>query len=157
MIKYKIVAVGNIKEQYFAQAVDEYVKRMSRFVKTEICEVAECNFRGAPKEADIKRILTTEAKAVLSHLEGYVVVLDINGKLVDSTGIATALAKAAQNYSVVTFVIGGSYGLSDEVKQRADARWSLGAITMPHRLARVVLVEQLYRASTINNNIAYHK
>lgn len=157
MIKYKIVAVGNIKEKYFTDAIAEYTKRISRFAKTEIVEVAESVCSGTPKDSDIKRIVTEEGNAILSKLEGMVIVLDIAGKTVDSVEIADTLNKACQNYSTVTFVIGGSYGLSDQVKSRANQRWSFGRITMPHRLARVVLVEQLYRACTILNNVAYHK
>lgn len=157
MVKYRIIAVGKMKESYYQQAVEEYVKRMSRMAKCEIIEIEECALPANKSDADITKALEKEGNAVLDKLEGLVVVLDIDGELVDSQGIAERLQRARNSYSTVTFVLGSSYGLSNAVKQRANQRWSLGRITLPHRLARVVLTEQLYRALTITNNISYHK
>ena len=156
-MKFKVVAVGKIKEGFYRDAIAEYVKRISRFAKTEVIEVDECLFCGNPNDKEREKILQTEGKAILSKLEGFVVALDIDGQVLTSNQLATAVSQAKQTNSCVTFVIGGSYGLLDEIKKRANLRLSFGRITLPHQLARVVLVEQIYRACTIENNVSYHK
>ncbi len=156
-MKFRIVAVGKIKEDYFRKAVDEYVKRLSRFVTVEIVEVDECLFRGTPGTKEIDKILQTEGKAILARCEGCVVLLDTKGKQLDSVELSEAIQKRTLTSSTFTFVIGGSNGLSDEVRARADMSVCFGKITLPHQLCRVVLVEQLYRACCIANNIPYHK
>lgn len=156
-MKIKIVAVGKIKESYFTQAIDEYLKRCSRFCKMEVKEVPETLFKGTPNPSEIDNIITSEGKLLLDNCEGFVVAMDIDGKALGSCEIADVVKKAMQTNSTFTFVIGGSHGLSQEVKKRADIRWSLGAITLPHQLARVVTCEQIYRLLAINNNVGYHK
>lgn len=156
-MKYKIVAVGKIKESYYKDAISEYVKRLSKFANVEIVETDEFLFNGAPNESEKEKIVTNEGKLILQKVEGFVVAMDIGGKEVSSEDVSRVLSKEKQSYSSFTFVIGGSYGLSDEVKKRANAKWSFGKITLPHRLFRVVLCEQLYRACCIENNIPYHK
>ncbi len=156
-MKIKIVAVGKIKEEYFRQAIAEYVKRLSRFAKVEIVETEECLFNGTPNEKEIHKILQTEGKDILAKCEGYVFALDIGGTMFSSTDLATCIDQLKQTNSTFTFVIGGSNGLSDEVKARASKRISFGKITLPHQLCRVVLCEQIYRACCILNNIPYHK
>lgn len=154
---YKIVAVGKIKEQFYREAVGEYVKRLSRFAEVQIAEVEEHTFCGVPNAAETEKIVTAEGKNILQKAEGCVVALDIGGKELSSEQLAQQLEKFTQNYSTVTFVVGGSYGLSDQVKARAQLRLSFGKITLPHQLCRVVLCEQLYRACAIRNNLPYHK
>lgn len=156
-MKFKIVAVGKLKEDYWRQAVAEYVKRIKRFADIEIIEVAECFASGVPNAAQIRQIRQREGAAILSALEGYVIATDIDGVMRDSGGLAQHITAQKQYHSTFTFVIGGSYGLSDEVKARADLRLSFGKITLPHQLFRVVLCEQLYRVCCLQNNIAYHK
>ena len=156
-MKFKVVAVGKLKENFFKDAIAEYSKRISRFAKTEMVEVDECLFSGNPNDKEKEKILQTEGKAILSKLEGFVVALDIDGQTLTSNQLSTAICQAKQTNSCVTFVIGGSYGLLDEVKKRANLRLSFGRITLPHQLARVVLYEQIYRACTIENNASYHK
>lgn len=156
-MKYKIVAVGKIKENYFRQAIEEYSKRISRFSTLEICEVEESYFNGIPNAAQISEIIEKEGKSLLQKCVGYVVALDIDGQLLDSERISQTLADVEQRYSCVTFVIGGSYGLSAAVKNRADLRLSFGKITLPHQLCRVTLCEQIYRACAIRHNVPYHK
>lgn len=156
-MKYKLVVVGKIKEEYYREAIAEYVKRISRFAAVEVTEVAECLFKGEPNAKEIDKILLAEGRNILAKCEGYVVLLDTQGKQLSSVEFAEALEKAKQTNATFTFVIGGSYGLSDEVRARADLRVSFGKITLPHQLCRVVLAEQLYRACAISNNIAYHK
>lgn len=156
-MKFKIVAVGKIKESFYRDAVAEYVKRMSRFASVEIVEVAECTFNGEPSDKEIEKIISAEGQAILQKCEGFVAAMDINGQLIDSAELSRLITKSKQTNSTFTFVIGGSHGLSQEVKSRANARLSFGKITLPHQLFRVVLCEQLYRACCIENNVAYHK
>lgn len=156
-MKFKIVAVGKIKENYLKDAIAEYVKRTSRFAGVEIVEVEECLCKGVPNDKEIERVKNVEGAAILQKLEGYVVAMDIDGKELSSVALSSHIAEQKQFNSTFTFVIGGSNGLSDEVKKRADLRCSFGKITLPHQLFRVVLCEQLYRACCIENNIAYHK
>lgn len=156
-MKLKIVAVGKIKESFFRDAVAEYVKRLSRFASVEIIEVAECAFNGEPNDKQIEKIVETEGQAILHKCEGFVAVMDVSGQLIDSVELSRTISKNKQTNSVFTFVIGGSYGLSHEVKSKANARLSFGKITLPHQLFRVVLCEQLYRACCIENNVSYHK
>lgn len=156
-MKLKIVAVGKIKESYFRDAIAEYVKRTSRFAALEIVEVAECTFNGEPNAKQIEKIVQTEGQAILQKLEGFVVAMDIDGQQLSSVELSNVIRKNKLTNSTFTFVIGGSNGLSDEVKSKANLRCSFGKITLPHQLFRVVLCEQLYRACCIENNVAYHK
>ena len=156
-MKFRIVAVGKLKENYWRDAVAEYVKRISRFAKVEIVETDECLSRSTQTAGEIERVRNAEGEAILAKVEGYVVATDIDGTLVTSRQFAQLISEQKQRYSAITFVIGGSNGLSEAVKSRADARISFGRITLPHQLFRAVLCEQLYRACCIENNISYHK
>lgn len=156
-MKFKIIAVGKLKESYWKDALAEYVKRLSRFVTVQMVEVDECLSRGTQTEGEKARIKNIEGEAILAKLEGYVVAMDIDGISVDSERLSQLIAEQKQFYSIFTFVVGGSNGLSDAVKARANIRLSFGKITMPHQLFRVVLSEQLYRACCIEHNVAYHK
>lgn len=151
---YKIVCVGKIKEQYLADAINEYVKRIKGFQKINIIEVKEINTK------DVKFNLKEEGKNILANInqDEYVITLEILGKILDSVEIAKKIEQV-QTYgkSVITFVIGGSNGLDEEVKKRSDFAWSFSKLTFPHQLMRVMLVEQIYRLLTINNNKEYHK
>lgn len=156
-MKIKIVAVGKVKEKFFLQAIEEYLKRCSRFARTEVREVPETLFKGVPNSAETETILKQEGRLLLENAEGFVVAMDTAGKMLSSTEMAETVKRAMQTHSTFTFLIGGSYGLSEEARQRADVRWSLGAVTLPHQLARVVTAEQIYRILAINNNVGYHK
>lgn len=156
-MKFKIVAVGKLKESYWREAVAEYVKRIGRFATVEITEIEECAVFNKANGGDVARSIETEGERILQKLEGYVVAMDIDGQLWSSERISAHIASQKQLNSTFTFVIGGSNGLSDAVKNRADLRLSFGKITLPHQLFRVVLLEQLYRVCCIENNIAYHK
>ena len=154
MQRIKIVAVGNLKEKYFVDAVKEYSKRITPFAKLEICEVQEAN----SSFTSIEQIKRVEGQKILAELDGFVVALDSTGKQLSSVGLAEFLKdKAVKGISKICFVIGGSVGLSDEVKEKANMILSFSAMTFPHQLMRVVLLEQLYRAETILNNVKYHK
>lgn len=156
-MKIKIVAVGKIKENYFKDAIAEYVKRLGRFATVEIVEVDEFLSKGAPSEKEIAEIKKNEGASILKKVEGFVVAMDIDGKELTSVQLSELIVEQKQHNSIFTFVVGGSNGLSDEVKAKANLRCSFGKITLPHQLFRVVLLEQLYRACCIENNITYHK
>ena len=157
-MKFKIVAVGKIKEQYLRDAVAEYAKRISRFANVEIVEIDEfLSTKSTLSAKELEIIKREEGQAILQTLAGYVVVMDIDGKQLSSVELSEHIAEQKQFHSTFTFVIGGSNGLSDEVKSRANLRCSFGKITMPHQLFRVVLLEQIYRSCCIERNIAYHK
>ena len=156
-MKFKIVAVGKIKEIYLRNAIAEYSKRIGRFATVEIVEIDECLSKGAQTLNEIERVKKQEGDGILSKLEGDVVAMDIDGEQVSSEQLSRYIQEQKQHNSTFTFVIGGSNGLSDSVKRRADARISFGKITLPHQLFRVVLLEQLYRACCIEYNVPYHK
>ena len=145
MQKIYFVAVGKIKESFYREGVAEYVKRLSRFVKVEIKELAE----GANPEA--------EAEDILRTCKGYVIALAVEGQKQSSEQLATRLQKLADEGKDVTFVIGSSCGLSEKVKQAADYKLSFSDMTFPHQLMRVILAEQVYRAYMINAGSTYHK
>lgn len=157
MITINIVAVGKIKEKYFADAINEYAKRLGRFCKFNIIEVSESSI--TPKsEKDITKIKSEEGRNILSKLKGMIIVLDIGAKEYSSEGFSEVISHAASSgVSTINFVIGGSHGLNDELKNAANISVSFGKMTLPHQLMRVVLTEQLYRAFTIIEGSAYHK
>ena len=145
MQKINFVVVGKIKESFYREAVAEYVKRLSRFAKVEIKELAE----GADPEA--------EAEDILRSLKGYVIALAVEGEKTDSEGLAKRIRKLEDAGKEITFVIGSSCGLSDRVKKAADWKLSFSDMTFPHQLMRVILAEQVYRAFMINAGSTYHK
>lgn len=152
-----VVCVGNIKEEYYVKAINEYQKRISRFNKLSVTEVKEERLPTNFSNADILKVIECEGKRLQEHLKGYIVVCDISGKKLNSTEFAKKLKQSEQNFPQITFVIGGSYGVWQEIKDKADLLLSFSDFTMPHQLFRVVLLEQIYRALTINNNVTYHK
>ncbi len=152
-MKVNIVCVGKIKEKYFVDAVFEYKKRMSRFAQFNIIEVDE-----AANETNLETKSEKEGKLLLSKCSGVVVALDGKGKMLSSEEIAGFVKeKQLIGKSEISFVIGGSNGLSDEVLKAASLVLSFGKITFPHQLFRVVLAEQIYRAFTILAGLPYHK
>ena len=155
-MKIKILAVGKIKEKWYAEALAEYVKRLDRFAAVEIFEADEGDVRDTG-EASVNAALKKEAEQILPRLQGYTVALDIDGRQMSSTEIASLINREKMNNSVFTFVVGGSHGLHRSVKDAARLRLSFGKITLPHTLCRVVLAEQVYRAFMINANSVYHK
>lgn len=156
MIKINVVAIGDIKEKYLLDAIKEYSKRITRFANLNIIEIKENN-PASNSEKDIKSALKKDAFEIEKHLSGFIIVLDILGKQIDSIELSKTIEKITQTNSTITFVIGASNGLSDEIKYRANLKLSFSLMTFPHQLMRVILLEQIYRAFTILNNIAYHK
>lgn len=156
MIKVNVVAVGKVKEKYFSDGIAEYVKRLSRFCEFKIIEVEEENFKKA-ESGDISVIKEREGERILPHLKGRVFAMAIEGKRRSSEEFARLIQTAADSVGVMTFVVGGSYGLSEAVKSRADGLLSFSEMTFPHTLFRLMLTEQIYRAFTILGGSAYHK
>lgn len=154
MVKIKIVATGSEKDKNLVAVISEFEKRLSRWAKINIVYVQEF----APANANmIETSKERESVAQLKHFEGFNIVLDSQGIMLSSEEFADKMATIMQNNSTITFIIGGSCGLSDKVKKQADLLMSFGKITFPHELMRLVLIEQIYRAFTINNNLPYHK
>lgn len=153
-----IICVGKIREKFFTAAVDEYVKRLSRFAKVTITEVADEKIPEKASEKEIEAVKKKEGEKILAKLGNeYVIALCIEGTEMPSEEIAAKIADISMTSGGIAFIIGGSLGLSGEVKKRADMRLSFGRVTLPHQLMRVVLAEQIYRAFKINNNESYHK
>ena len=159
MLNIKIICVGKLKEKYWDAACAEYLKRLRGYCSPEIIEVKESRLPANPSAADEIAVINNEGKEILGKISSgdYVVALDIQGKELTSEELAARIGEISFDYSRISFIIGGSLGLSDEVKKRADLRLSFGRITLPHQLARVVLLEQIYRAFKINAGETYHK
>ena len=159
MLKITVVAVGKLKEKFYADAAVEYCKRLSRYCKIEVTELPETRLPEDPSPAEIKRALAAEANAIRQKLEGgAVVAMCIEGQTCSSEALSKKLAAfALEGKSKVTFLIGGSFGLDETLKKQADWRLSMSPMTFPHHLARVMLLEQIYRACQIAEGTRYHK
>ena len=157
MVKVKIIAVGKIKEKYFIEAINEYAKRLSRYCEFSITEVKEENFVKEPNSSQILEILKREGESLKKHLSGHVIAMCIEGKKYSSTTLANHIKEISNKNSEITFVIGGSYGILESVKDLAKDKISISDMNLPHTLCRVVLVEQIYRAFSIINDGKYHK
>lgn len=161
MLKINIICVGKIKEKYFADAVAEYSKRLGAFCKFQITELSEERIRNNnPNEAQINEVIAAEGKRIMQKIQAadFVAAMCIEGKMLSSEELTEKLeAVALSGKSTVDFVIGGSYGLSGEVKSRADLKLSMSRMTFPHTMARMILCEQIYRAFEISTNGKYHK
>jgi 23S rRNA (pseudouridine1915-N3)-methyltransferase len=156
----EILCVGKIKEKFYREAISEYSKRLSRYCHLSITEVQdEKTPENAPPALEDK-IRSIEGKRLLSHLndKNYIIVLAINGKKLDSVHLAAEINNLAiKGKSRITFIIGGSLGLSDEVIKKAEMSLSFSDMTFPHQLMRVILLEQIYRSYRIINHEPYHK
>ena len=159
-MRINIVCVGKIKEKYLKLGIDEFKKRLSKYCKLEIIELED---EKAPENLSDKEMLMIkekEGKKILSKIKdnSYVIALAIDGKNLSSEELAETINKLGERgVSNITFVIGGSLGLSDEVLSRADYKLSFSKMTFPHQLMRLILLEQVYRAYRINNGEPYHK
>ena len=159
-MKITVITVGKLKEKFYREAVSEYGKRLSRYCKLEIREVEdEKTIEGASEKAQ-EQILAREAERILRFLpeNACVITLEIEGRMYDSEGFAEKIRELGINgVSHIVFVIGGSIGLHNIIKERADLAVSFSKMTFPHQLMRVVLLEQVYRAYRIINGEPYHK
>lgn len=150
----KIVCVGKIKDRNLSSLIDDYIKKISRYHKLEIIEVKD-----EPIRDDEKAVLDTEAKRVLNSIgnDEYVILLDLHGRSIDSLSLADKIDKLFIRYPKITFVIGGSLGLGEELRKRADEKLKLSDLTFLHQMTRLILLEQIYRCFKILNNETYHK
>jgi 23S rRNA (pseudouridine1915-N3)-methyltransferase len=159
-MRVQIISVGKLKEKYLRQAADEYLKRLGPYAKVEVMEVAEEKAQEPIHDAEIAQILQKEGERILRlvHPDSYVIALAIEGKSLSSPAFAEKLRQlVTYGNSHLTFLIGGSYGLAPDVLKRADFQLSFSAMTFPHQLIRIFLLEQIYRACKINRGEAYHK
>ena len=159
-MKIKLVTVGKLKEKYLKDGIAEYSKRISRFAAVEMIELADEKTPDRASDSENEKILNLEGNRILSKIgdREFVVVLAIEGKTLSSEEFSKQLEQASINgFSTLTFVIGGSLGLSPQVKKRANLSLSFGRLTLPHQLMRLVLVEQIYLAFTIQQGSPYHK
>lgn len=159
-MKYTVLCVGKIKEKFYTQAVQEYAKRLSRYGKLEIVEVADEKTPDQASETVNRMIKDKEGERILAQIkeDAYVIALAIEGKTLDSEGLAEKMEKlAVSGTSHIVFVIGGSLGLSEKVMKRADYALSFSRMTFPHPLMRVILLEQIYRGCRIIHHEPYHK
>lgn len=159
-MKITLIAVGKIKEKFFQDAVKEYEKRLGRYCRLEILEVADEKTPDGAGEALKNQIKEKEGQRILARVreEAYVIALAIQGEMIDSEELAGKMGKlSVDGVSQIIFVIGGSLGLSGQVLDRADFHLSFSRMTFPHQLMRVILLEQVYRAYRILNCQPYHK
>lgn len=160
MTAVQVVAVGKLKEAWMRDGCAEYVKRLGLWSRASVVEVDEYRLGENPSPAQVRACVEKEGERILGKIPkgARVVAMCIEGKTLSSEGLADYIARAAASGAgSLVFVIGGSYGLSDAVKDAASLRLSLSPMTFPHQLARVLLLEQLYRAFSINANAKYHK
>ncbi len=159
-MKITVVTVGKIKEKYLKDAIDEYSKRLSKYCKLEIIEVADEKTPDHASEIVEDAIRAKEAERILKHIkdDAYVITLEIQGKQLTSEELADRIEKlGVQGTSHILFVIGGSIGLGKEVLARSDYALSFSKMTFPHQLMRVILLEQVYRSYRIISGEPYHK
>ncbi|MFA7193230.1 MAG: 23S rRNA (pseudouridine(1915)-N(3))-methyltransferase RlmH [Bacilli bacterium] len=159
-MKIKILAVGKIKEQYFKDAICEYLKRLSRFAEIEIIEINDQSVADRPSQKEIEKAKDIEAQKVLKKIKNdeHVILLDLGQKELESPQFAVFLErKLIDNGGKLLFVIGGSYGLGEALKKRSNDSISLAKMTFTHQMSRIIFLEQLYRAFKILNNEVYHK
>lgn len=147
-----IIAVGKIKEKYIKEGINDYLKRLSKYTKVELIEVADVSF-------DEIKTLKTEAESILKKIntKSFIITLEIDGKELNSIELSNLIDKSITNYGDITFIIGGSYGLDSIIKELSNYKLSFSKMTFPHQLFRLVFLEQIYRSFKILNNEQYHK
>ena len=160
MQKVTILCVGKLKEKFYIDAAAEYVKRLQRLCRLEIVELPESRLPDDPSPAEIRRALQAEAAAIREKLPkgGALIAMCIEGQEMSSVALSEKMQQfAARGASQLTFLIGSSFGLDEDLKKKADLRLSMSPMTFPHHLARVMLLEQVYRAYQIEAGTKYHK
>lgn len=160
MLSIRLICVGKLKERYFAEAVAEYEKRLNAFCRLELIELPEERLSERPSPAEIDAALEREAQLIEKKLlkDGMLVCLCVEGTQQSSEAFAELLSRAENSGRPrISFVIGGSYGMAQRLKEKADVRLSMSKMTFPHHLARVMLAEQLYRGFQIKEGTRYHK
>ena len=160
MLSVKFICVGRMRERFYIEAFNEYAKRLQSYCKLQLVEPAEIKLGDNPSDKEISAALDKEAEDILSAVpaDSYVVALCVEGKGLPSEAMGELIAQRENSGKPkLCFIIGGSYGLSPKVKARADMKLSMSQMTFPHHLARVMLLEQIYRAYQINAGTRYHK
>ena len=159
MMKCKIIALGDLKEKYFKDACSEYVKRLSRFCDLEICEIEPVRLPENPSSGEIDIALKKEADLIIKKIpkNAKIIALCVEGKEMSSEKLSQEIDEISSLGQGICFIIGSSYGLSSEVKKLANLRLSISKMTFPHKLFRVMLLEQIYRGFMINQGSQYHK
>lgn len=153
-----LIVIGKLKEDYLRNACDEYIKRLSRYCNTEIHELSEYRLSENPSQKEIENALQKESESIRRFAKGYIIPLCIEGKQVTSPELSGIIQNAViSGNNTVTFIIGSSFGLAPEIKSMGDFRLSMSKMTFPHQLARVMLLEQIYRAFQISTGGKYHK
>lgn len=154
----KLVVIGKLKEKYLRDGCDEYIKRLSKFCNLKIVELDEYKLPDKPSQKDIDNALINESKNILKHCEGYIISMCIEGNQVSSEDLAKKFETVTLNgYGTITFIIGSSFGLDSSIKSKSDFKLSMSNMTFTHQIARMLLLEQIYRAFQINTNGKYHK
>ena len=158
-MKIRLICVGKLKERFYTEAAAEFSKRLSRFCDIETVELQDERVPDQPSEAEIERVKETEAKRIADKLgNDFVIALDPRGKQLSSEELASSLSECmVSGKSRIAFVIGGSYGLTDAIRRRADMVLSFSRMTFSHQIFRIMLLEQVYRAFKIMNGEPYHK
>ena len=159
MLNVKLICVGSLKEKYLKDAVAEYEKRLSAFCKFETVELKECKLPDNPSSAAIEVALADEAERILRAVppRSYKIALCVEGKSLSSETLAERIEAVTATHGAIALIIGSSHGLSPTVKSAADLRLSVSALTFPHQLMRVMLLEILYRCENIIKGTKYHK
>ncbi len=160
MIQVKLICVGKMREKYYTEAFAEYAKRLQAYCRLELLEIAEQRLSDRPSDREIAAALEREGQEILKAVpaDAYTVALCVEGRQMPSEGMAALIAeRESSGRPKLCFVIGGSFGLAPSVKARADRRLSMSQMTFPHHLARVMLIEQIYRGFKINEGSQYHK
>lgn len=153
-----LIVIGKLKEDYLRGACAEYIKRLGRFCTFELHELDECRLSDNPSEKEISAALKKEAGQIKKYAKGFIVPMCIEGKQLSSEELSAKISEAGVGgFSTVTFIIGSSFGLDSEIKSMGNLRLSMSKMTFPHQLARVMLLEQIYRAFQISSNGKYHK
>ncbi len=159
MLNINIICVGKIKEKFFTSAIEEYSKRLSKYCKLEILELPDEKIPDNANETIENNIKEKECNNILKHLkkDSYIIALDLKGKEYSSVEFSKKIESLSMTNSKVTFIIGGSLGLTDTLLNQCDEKICFSKMTFPHQLIRIFLVEQIYRAFKISNNESYHK
>ncbi len=150
----KLICVGKVKNEHLKALIDDYTKRIGKYHKLEVIEV-----RDEPIRDNEKEVLDIEASRILSKIDkdDYVILLDLHGTSLDSISLAKKIDNLFNNYSKITFVIGGSLGLGEDIRKRANYKLKLSDMTFLHQMTRLIILEQIYRSFKILNNETYHK
>lgn len=153
-----LIVIGKLKEDYLRNACAEYIKRLARYCTFELHELEECRLSENPSEKEILAALKKEGEQIRRFARGFIIPLCIEGKQLTSPQLSEKISGAAlAGNSTVTFIIGSSFGLDQDIKNMGNLRLSMSAMTFPHQLARVMILEQIYRAFQISTGGKYHK